>query len=440
MLDIILLRNQLDEVVENLKQKGFSFDKDLFNNLDHKKRTLQVAIEQIRAQKNQITKKIAALSVNRVNSANSNTASLSSIEPIDSLLIKEKKISSELTALEVDFRSVNQKLHDYLSTVPNLLDKSVPVGLSSLDNQMVHAVGEAKQLSFQAKDHIALTKNMGIDLQMGAKLSGSRFVVLDGDMARLNRALSQFMLDTHIERHGYTEVSVPFLVNQQSMYNTGQLPKFANDAFAVTHNEQNLYLIPTAEVPVTNLLANHVVGSEQLPVKLVCHSSCFRREAGSYGKDTQGLIRTHQFDKVELVQAVKPDQSAGALEALLLDAENILKLLDIPYRVMLLCSSDTGFASAKTYDIEVWMPVSREYREISSCSNMTDFQARRMKAKFREKVRGANTLLHTLNGSGLAIGRCLVAILENYQNADGSVSVPQVLRQYLKKDRLVFEG
>ena len=244
------------------------------------------------------------------------------------------------------------------------------------------------------------------------------------------------MLDTHIDQHGYTEVAVPFLVNQQSMYNTGQLPKFADDAFATNINSQDFYLIPTAEVPVTNFVANSVLSQEQLPMKFVCYSSCFRKEAGSYGQVNSGLIRVHQFDKVELVQVVEPQHSNKALESLVSDAENILKLLDIPYRVMLLCSSDTGFAASKTYDIEVWLPHSKEYREISSCSNMKDFQARRMKAKFKNSLIGSNSFLHTLNGSGLAVGRCLVSVLENYQNQDGSITVPSVLRSYLNSDRL----
>ncbi len=424
MLDILLFRNHLDETVEKLLRKGFKFDKEFFIGLESERKRLQSAVEGIRAQKNKLAKQVGILK--------------SKGEEVSSLLEEERVVSNNFLTLEDELKEVSRELNSYLATVPNLLDDSVPDGKSSDDNVLVRSFGSPKEFNFTVKDHVALTSGLGIDMKSGAELSGSRFAVLKGDVARLHRALAQFMIDTHVDDHGYTEVSVPFIVNSECMYNTGQLPKFADESFLTMHNDRDMYLIPTAEVPVTNLFANKILQEHDLPSKFVCHSSCFRKEAGSYGRDTQGLIRMHQFDKVELVSVVQPYKSSDILEEMLGHAENILKLLDIPYRIMLLCSGDVGFASAKTYDIEVWIPSSHEYREISSCSNMTDFQARRMGARFRGADNGGNQLVHTLNGSGLAVGRCLVAVLENYQNADGSVTIPEVLQKYLGKDRLVF--
>lgn len=424
MLDILLLRNHLDDTIEKLSRKGFRFDKELFIRLEAERKRLQSAVEGIRAQRNKLAKQVGVLK--------------SKGEEVSSLLEEEKIASNDFLALEAELKSVSQELNSYLATVPNLLDESVPEGRSSDDNMFVRSFGCPKEFDFALKDHVALTSGLGIDMKSGAELSGSRFAVLKGDIARLHRILAQFMIDTHVDSHGYTEVAVPFLVNSDCMYNTGQLPKFHDESFLTIHNDRDMFLIPTSEVPVTNLVANKILQEHELPYKFVCHSSCFRKEAGSYGRDTQGLIRMHQFDKVELVNIVQPHKSSDVLEEMLGHAENILKLLDIPYRIMLLCSRDVGFASAKTYDIEVWIPSSRQYREISSCSNMTDFQSRRMGARFRGADNSGNQLVHTLNGSGLAVGRCLVAVLENYQNADGSVTIPEVLQKYLGKDRLVF--
>jgi seryl-tRNA synthetase len=424
MLDVLLFRNNLEQTVERLRRKGFIFDVELFSSLESDRKFLQSKVEGIRSNKNRIAKEIGVAK--------------SRNEEVSSLLQEDKIYSTDQFGLESQLNAVQQQLQAYLATVPNILQEEVPDGKSSDENKLVRSVGVPKDFGFTALDHVALTKSYGIDMKSGADLSGSRFAVLRGDIARLHRALAQFMLDTHVDVHGYTEVSVPAIVNAECMYNTGQLSKFADESFATDHNERNMYLIPTSEVPVTNLFADKILQAKELPVRLVCHSPCFRKEAGSYGRDTHGLIRMHQFDKVELVNISHPSKSNELLEEMLGHAENILKLLDIPYRIMLLCSGDVGFASSKTYDIEVWIPSGQEYREISSCSNMTDFQARRMGARFKDSINGGNQLVHTLNGSGLAVGRCLVAVLENYQNADGSVTIPGVLQRYLGKDKIAF--
>ncbi|OGS96240.1 MAG: serine--tRNA ligase, partial [Gallionellales bacterium RIFCSPLOWO2_02_60_31] len=338
---------------------------------------------------------------------------------------------------------VQHELNAFLSVIPNMPHESVPVGKSEADNMEVRKVGNVPQFDFEVQDHISIGEGLGLDFDTATKISGARFSLLKGPLARLHRALAQFMLDTHTEQHGYTETYVPYLVNAESMFGTGQLPKFKEDLFAIECQDpypgmltgemvypKQLFLIPTAEVPVTNMVRDEIVPLEQLPLKYVAHTPCFRSEAGSYGRDTRGMIRQHQFDKVELVQIVHPEKSYEGLEALLGHAETILQKLGLPYRVMKLCTGDMGFSAALTYDIEVWLPAQNTYREISSCSNFEAFQARRMQARFRN-AQGKPELLHTLNGSGLAVGRTLVAVLENYQQADGSVVIPEVLRPYM---------
>jgi seryl-tRNA synthetase len=344
-------------------------------------------------------------------------------------------LGDELKQAEAQLGEVQNALQQLLEVIPNMPHSSIPIGKSEADNLEVRKVGNIPRFDFAAKDHVDLGERLGLDFDTAAKISGARFSVLKGGLARLHRALAQFMLDMHTDQHGYTEVYVPYLVNAASMRGTGQLPKFEEDLFCVPRQlgdggEQDFYLIPTAEVPVTNIVRDEIVPLEQLPMKFVAHTPCFRSEAGSYGRDTRGMIRQHQFDKVELVQMVHPDESYAALEQLLGHAETILQKLALPYRVVKLCTGDMGFSAALTYDIEVWLPAQNTYREISSCSNFEAFQARRMQARFRN-AQGKPELLHTLNGSGLAVGRTLVAVLENYQQADGSVVIPEVLRHYM---------
>jgi seryl-tRNA synthetase len=340
-------------------------------------------------------------------------------------------LKDELDGCKTQLDEVQEQLNALLMGMPNLPHESVPAGLSEDDNIEVRKWGEPKQFDFEAKDHVELgAPNDWLDFETAAKLTGSRFVVMRGPMARLHRALIQFMLDLHTSEHGYQEVYVPYMVNQDSLRGTGQLPKFEEDLFGLT-GESQYYLIPTAEVPVTNIARDEIIEAKKMPMKFVCHTPCFRSEAGSYGKDTRGMIRQHQFEKVELVQMVKPDDSWDALEQLTGHAETVLQKLELPYRVMALCAGDMGFSAAKTYDLEVWLPGQNAYREISSCSNFQDFQARRMTARWRNPETGKPELLHTLNGSGLAIGRTLVAILENYQQADGSIHVPYALQHYM---------
>ncbi len=346
-------------------------------------------------------------------------------------------LGDALKQAENDFAVVSEQLNAYLATVPNLPHESVPAGNDETANVEVRRVGVARDFDFQVKDHVDLGAGLqkGIDFEAGAKVSGSRFAFLKGSIAKLHRALAQFMLNTHTEEHGYTEVYSPYMVSAKTLYGTGQLPKFEEDLFKTKRGDDDMYLIPTSEVPVTNLASGELFKEEELPFKYTCHSPCFRSEAGSYGRDTRGMIRMHQFDKVEMVNIVHPDKSYAALEAMVQCAENILKALKLPYRVITLCGGDMGFGAAKTYDLEVWVPSQNTYREISSCSNCEDFQARRMQARFKDSE-GKNRLVHTLNGSGLAVGRTLVAVLENYQNADGSITVPEVLRPYMGCDIL----
>ena len=424
MLDINLLRNDIDNVAKKLSDKGFKLDVTRFNQLEHTRKQLQVNIEELQAKRNSISKQVGQAKAQGIN-----------VAPI---LSEVANLGDELKQKETEFGSVQQELNSLLEVIPNLLDDSVPLGANETQNREVRRVGVPRNFDFQTKDHVDLgyALDKQIDFELASKLSGSRFYVLKNKIAKLHRALTQFMLDMHIEEHGYTEMYVPYLVNAKTAFGTGQLPKFEEDFFKVSKGgvtENSLYLISTAEISLTNFMADSIIKETDLPLKMVAHTPCFRSEAGSYGRDTRGMIRVHQFDKVEMVQIVHPEKSQDALEEITNHAENVLKKLGLPYRVMLLCSGDTGFGSAKTYDLEVWIPSQNTYREISSCSCMTDFQARRMQGRFKPHT-GKNEFVHTLNGSGLAVGRTLVAILENYQNVDGSITIPSVLVKYMGSD------
>ena len=424
MLDLQALRNDLDAVAARLATRGYPLDTTRFGQLESTRKTIQTRTQELQAKRNATSKQIGMGKAKG--------------EDVSAIMAEVVGLGDELKELEAQLEHIQQDLQDFLSVIPNTPHLSVPVGKSEADNIEMRRVGLPPEFDFEVKDHVSVGEDVGgLDFETATKISGSRFSLLKGPLARLHRALAQFMLDTHTEQHGYTEVYVPYLVNADSMRGTGQLPKFEEDLFRVPRQlgeegEQNFYLIPTAEVPVTNMVRDSITPLEKLPLKFVAHTPCFRSEAGSYGRDTRGMIRQHQFDKVELVQIVHPDQSYDALEQLLAHAETILQKLALPYRVMKLCTGDMGFSAAITYDIEVWLPAQNTYREISSCSNFEAFQARRMQARFRNE-QGKPELLHTVNGSGLAVGRTLVAILENYQQADGSVLVPEVLRPYMGK-------
>ena len=421
MLDINLLRSELDAVVTRLAVKRFNFDKELFIGLDEQRKILQTKMEELQARRNSSSKQIGILK--------SKGADTSAI------MAEVAGFGEELKQTEAEFNQVSSQLNAYLATVPNLPDASVPEGEDENSNVEVRRVGVPRDFDFQVKDHVDLgvALGRGIDFEAGAKVAGSRFAFLKGKIAKLHRSLAQFMLDLHTEEHGYTEVYSPYMANAKSLFGTGQLPKFEADLFKTKRDQEDLYLIPTSEVSVTNMAADEIFKEDELPFKYACHSPCFRSEAGSYGRDTKGLIRMHQFDKVEMVNIAHPEHSFAALETMVQCAENVLKALQIPYRVVALCGGDITFGSAKTYDIEVWVPSQNTYGEISSCLNMTDFQACRMQARFKDST-GKNRLVHTLNGSGLAVGRALVAVIENYQNADGSITVPEVLRSYMGCD------
>jgi seryl-tRNA synthetase len=416
MLDIQLLRNDLDAVAQRLASRGYTLDTEGFAGLEAERKALQTRMQELQAKRNATSKQIGEAKRKG--------------EDVSAIMAEVATLGDELKAAEAAFEGVQEKLNAWLLTIPNLPHESVPAGKDETDNVEVRRVGVPKTFDFEVKDHVDVGATIGLDFEMAAKLTGSRFAVLKGEVAKLHRALAQFMLDTHTEQHGYTEVYVPYIVNADSLRGTGQLPKFEEDLFHVPRGDETHYLIPTAEVPVTNFVRDEIVKAEDLPLKFVAHTPCFRSEAGSYGRDTRGMIRQHQFDKVELVQVVRPEQGFEALEQLTGHAETILKKLELPYRVVTLCTGDMGFGATKTYDIEVWLPAQNTYREISSCSCMGDFQARRMMARFKDE-NGKNQLVYTLNGSGLAVGRTLVAILENYQNADGTVTVPAALRPYL---------
>lgn len=417
MLDAKYVRTNLNEVAEKLKKRHFNLDVDALQTLETKRRSLQVETEKLQQERNQRSKGIGQAKAKG--------------EDIAPLLTEVESLKSALAESEHAFSEVSLELDAILEGIPNILDDEVPEGQDEADNVEIRRWGEPKSFDFEIKDHVDLGADLTqLDLECAAKLTGSRFSLMRGGLARLHRALIQFMLDTHQASNGYQEIYVPYIVNQDSLFGTGQLPKFEEDLFKLD-DERGYYLIPTAEVPITNTLRNEIVAEQDLPIKYVCHSPCFRSEAGAYGRDTRGMIRQHQFEKVEMVQFVKPEASSEALEQLTAHAESILQLLGLPYRTVILCGGDVGFSSAKTYDIEVWVPSQQQYREISSCSNFRDFQARRMKARFRNAETGKPELLHTLNGSGLAVGRTLVAVMENYQQSDGSIAVPEVLQPYM---------
>ena len=417
MLDPKRLRNDLDEVAAQLARRGFVLDVDNIRALEQRRKTLQVETEQL-----QNERKVRSKAIGQAKAKGDN------VEP---LMAEVAEIGERVKLAEQELASLQTELETIALGIPNILEASVPDGKDENANVEIRRWGEPTAFDFTPKDHVDLgLPNGWMDFDAGAKLTGSRFVVLRAAMARLHRALIQFMLDTHTQVHGYSEVYTPYMVNADSLRGTGQLPKFEEDLFKL-NNEQGYYLIPTAEVPVTNLVRDTIVDAADLPLKYACHTPCFRSEAGSYGKDTRGLIRQHQFEKVEMVKMVKPEDSWAELESLTGNAEAILQKLGLPYRVIVLCAGDTGFSSAKTYDIEVWLPGQQKYREISSCSNFLDFQARRMMARYRNPDTGKPELLHTLNGSGLAVGRTLVAVLENYQEADGRIRIPEVLKGYM---------
>ena len=413
MLDPKLLRNDLEGVARALQRRGYTLDKARFAGLEERRKALQVRADELRNERNTRSKAIG-----RAKAAGEDAAPL---------LAEVTDLGDRLKAAELELAEVQTELEAALYDLPNLLHDSVPDGADESDNLELRRWGEPRSFDFEPKDHVDLGL---LDFEAAAKISGARFVVMRGAVARLHRALIQFMLDLHTREHGYTEIYAPYIVNGQSLVGTGQLPKFRSDLFAL-EGEQDFYLIPTAEVPVTNLVRDEILAAEDLPLRLTGHTPCFRSEAGSYGKDTRGMIRQHQFEKVELVQVTRPGDSMAALEELTGHAERVLQLLQLPYRVMLLSSGDTGQAAMKTYDLEVWLPGQGRYREISSCSNCGDYQARRMRARWRNPETGKPELVHTLNGSGVAAGRALVAILENYQQADGSVRIPAALRPWM---------
>jgi len=418
MLDPKLLRSEPDAIAKALEKRGFTLDVIELTTLEAERKSLQMTTESLQQERNSRAKNIG-----KAKAAG---------EDIAPLLAEVESLKQQLGDAEESLKAVQQKLNIILTAIPNIPVDEVPEGLSEDDNVEIRRWGEPKTFDFDVKDHVDLGGQTGeLDFDVASKLTGSRFAVMRNNIARLHRALIQFMLNTHISEHGYEEIHVPFMVNKDSLFGTGQLPKFEADLFKV-NDEREFYLIPTAEVPVTNILRDELLQDDtQLPIKLVCHSPCFRSEAGSHGRDTRGMIRQHQFEKVELVNFVKPEDSVQALEDLTACAETILQKLELPHRTVILCGGDIGFSSQKTYDIEVWVPSQKTYREISSCSSFGDFQARRMKARYRNPHTGKPELLHTLNGSGLAIGRTLLAIMENYQQADGSILVPEVLKPYM---------
>jgi seryl-tRNA synthetase len=418
MIDSIYFRTQLTEAVQRLARRGYTLPVAIIQQLEEQRKEMQTITQNWQNERNKLAKTIGITK--------------SRGENISSLLVEAKKIEEKLTAAETQLEQLQIQLRDLQLKIPNLPHESVPEGLTEEHNCEIRRWGEPKTYTFTPKDHVDLGAQLKLmDFDAASKISGARFVVLYGALARLQRALIQFMLDLHTQQHGYKEVYVPYLVKAESLYSTGQLPNLKEDLFQIADENKSLYLIPTAEVPLTNLFRDSITAAEQLPTKLVAHTPCFRSEAGSYGKDTRGMIRQHQFEKVELVQIVRPEDSYAALEALTHDAETVLQQLELPYRVMALCGGDLGFSSAKTYDLEVWLPGQNRYREISSCSNFEAFQARRMQARWRNPQTGKPELVHTVNGSGLAAGRTLVAIMENYQDAQGSIQIPRALWGYM---------
>ncbi|OBU28752.1 serine--tRNA ligase [Photobacterium kishitanii] len=431
MLDSKLLRTELDETAAKLARRGFNLDVETLRNLEEQRKSLQVKTEELQAQRNSRSKSIGQAKAKGDHAE------------AERIMAEVGNLGSELDEAKTALVELQGQLDTITQMLPNIADESVPTGKDESENVEVLRWGQPKAYDFEVKDHVDLGEMAGgLDFASAVKITGARFIVMKGQFARLHRAIAQFMLDLHTEEHGYTEMYVPYLVNADSLFGTGQLPKFGEDLFhtqplteKVNDEEPRvLSLIPTAEVPVTNMMRDTITDEADLPIKMTAHTPCFRSEAGSYGRDTRGLIRMHQFDKVELVQITRPEDSMAALEELTGHAEKVLQLLDLPYRKVVLCTGDMGFGSCKTYDLEVWVPAQETYREISSCSNMWDFQARRMQARFRRKGEKKPELLHTLNGSGLAVGRTMVAILENNQEADGRIMIPEVLRKYMRNE------
>jgi len=416
MLDPRLFRTELDFVKEQLNRRSFDFNPEYYSELEARRKDIQVKTQELQNERNSSSKAIGIAK--------------SKGEDVQPLLDQVQHLGDELKAAENELSDIQAKMTALMEGIPNILDESVPNGKSEDDNLEISRWGEIPSFDFEPKDHVDLGAKIGMDFELGAKIASARFVVLNGPLARLQRAIIQLMLDTHTSEHGYSETYVPFLVNADSLRGTGQLPKFEADLFKAS-DDPGLYLIPTAEVPVTNIVRDVIIDAKDLPLKFVCHSPCFRSEAGAYGRDVRGMIRQHQFEKVEIVQIVKPEDSAAAHEELTNHAEAVLKKLNLPFRRMLLCAGDTGFSSSKTYDLEVWLPGQGAYREISSCSNFKDFQARRLQARWRNPETGKPELAHTLNGSGLAAGRTLIAVMENYQDAEGRVRIPEALRPYM---------
>lgn len=422
MLDPKLFREDIQTLKQKLNDRGYQLDIDAYVELESKRKQVQIKTEESQSQRNQLSKEIGLLK--------------SKGQDSEALLAQVNEINAQLKDIEAELETIQTQMTEFYQAIPNLAHESVPVGKDESDNIEVRRWGTPRTFDFEVKDHVDLGADIktpnnakSMDFEAGANLTGSRFVVMQGFIARLHRAIGQFMLDVHTQEHGYLETYVPYMVNQQALYGTGQLPKFEEDQFSLA-SDSGWYLIPTAEVPMTNLVRESMLDIKQLPLKFVAHTPCFRREAGSYGRDTRGMIRQHQFDKVEMVQVVEAEKSYAALEQLTQHAETILQKLELPYRVLNLCTGDMGFSATKTLDLEVWLPSQNTYREVSSCSNCEDFQARRMQARYKNS-QGKKQLLHTLNGSGLAVGRTLVAVMENYQQRDGSIAIPEVLKPYM---------
>jgi len=417
MLDQQILRKEYKSIAEKLAPRGYDFDIACYEELESRRKIIQSDTEAARSQRNLLSKQIGKI----ISSGGNTTDLMSQVE----------QVGEHLAWLEAKYAQLQEQIHEFLSNIPNVAHRSVPVGSSEEDNEEVRRIGDIPEYDFEPKDHVSLGEALGtLDFSLASKLAGARFVVMRKELALMHRALSQMMLDVHTRQHGYEEVNLPFIVNADILYGTGQLPKFQDDQFHL-EDSRDFYLIPTAEVPLTNIVKDTIVSPENLPMRFVAHTPCFRKEAGSHGKDTRGMIRQHQFEKVELVHIVEPDASYDVLEELTANAEKILQLLELPYRVIVLCTGDMGFSAAKTYDIEVWLPGQRKYREISSCSNCEGFQARRMMARWRNPKTNRPEPLHTLNGSGVAVGRAFIAVVENYQNADGSIRVPDILQPYM---------
>ena len=423
MIDLNVLRENTDQAKKSLKNRGFELDVDFFQQLEQQRKDIQIKTQDIQQERNSLSKQIGILKAKG--------------EDTEKIMQQVASISTRTKDYEIQLQDIQQQLNDFLLNIPNLPHKSVPIGPDEKANLLLKKIGDIPKFNFDVKDHVDLGNSLGLDFETATKISGSRFVFMKHDIARLHRAIGQFMIDTHVEKHNYMECYTPFLVNSESLLGTGQLPKFGQDLFLTkkTDNE-NLYLIPTSEVSLTNSVRDAILEEESLPIRMTALTPCFRSEAGSYGRDTRGMIRQHQFDKVEMVQITKPEDSYKALDEMLSHAENILQALELPYQVVTLSTGDMGFAAAKTYDIEVWIPSQNQYREISSISNCEDFQARRLKSRYKN-ADGKNILVHTLNGSGLAVGRALVAIMENNQNAQGEILIPKVLSRYMNGNTII---